>query len=309
MGKAARLQTAPTNGEDGAAPTSEDAEAMNVLADFAKRLAAVEAKVNNIAQEAVVVAVHPDENLLDIEVGGVVLEKVPFQTGRAAAIAKTYWLPEVGESGLLVCPGGNPGNALFMPAVNTAENPAPASDANQILIEAEGQGLKIDLGDGTELVISQEATELLRTEGTIKIKETATETERATGEIKDQVGVNAAILSAIGLNLLGAIFYNTGITTLQSPVGPVMFAPSPSPAVAPSAPSGSSPNSDGEATKTPPSQIANVGASGTITAAFTIPPLPVTVGALAGFTASTPVTLSLNLSNGTLTLQFPARDL
>ena len=103
---------------------------MNILADLSRRIAQLEAKVSNILQEAKVIKIHEDDNLLDIEVRGVKLERVPYLTWRAGANGKTYWVPEVGESGVLLCPDGQVGNAIFLPALNTKKNPAPDTDPN-----------------------------------------------------------------------------------------------------------------------------------------------------------------------------------
>ena len=103
---------------------------MNPLADFAQRIANLESKVSNMLQTGIVKAIRESDNLVDVEVRGVMLEKVPYLTWRAGSDGKSYWTPEVDESGMLLCPDGQAGNAVFLPALNTTANPAPESDVD-----------------------------------------------------------------------------------------------------------------------------------------------------------------------------------
>ena len=108
---------------------------MNILADLAQRVVALEAKQNTLILEAVVTRVRADENLVDVDVLGKPLKEIPYLTERAGKKGKTYWMPEVGESGLLLSPGGNIGNARFMPALNTNENEPLDNDPDKMIIE------------------------------------------------------------------------------------------------------------------------------------------------------------------------------
>ena len=101
----------------------------NVIANILERLAAVEAQQLNLLIMGTVVKLHEDKDLLDIQVGKVVLEELPYFTQRAGA-GKTYWMPSVGESGMLLVPSGDLGNAVFMPGHNTKNNPALEKDKN-----------------------------------------------------------------------------------------------------------------------------------------------------------------------------------
>ena len=102
----------------------------NVLAHLTQRIANLESRIQNVLQLAKVTVVHADTNLLDLEVREVMLENVPYLTMRAGAIGQTYWVPEVDELGVLLSPGGDVGNAIFLPALNYSTAPAPEMDVN-----------------------------------------------------------------------------------------------------------------------------------------------------------------------------------
>lgn len=143
----------------------------------------------------------------------------------------------------------------------------------------------------------------------IKIDGSETKIERNAGVYKEVVATNMNELSAILMNLIGAHFFPSGITTVQSPVGPCFFAPAPSPASPPSPPSGSSP-SDGKVTKIPASRVNGITVHGKrLTMSFTLPSIPVTTPAGPGTTTPTPLTLAFNIGSGELDLTFPAKDL
>ena len=102
----------------------------NALAHLTQRIANLENRLQNILQIAKVMEVDAATNLLTIEIRGVPLTSVPYLTMRAGTIGKTYWVPEVDELGVLLSPGGDVGNAIFLPALNYSTAPAPEMDVN-----------------------------------------------------------------------------------------------------------------------------------------------------------------------------------
>ena len=102
----------------------------NALAHITQRIANLENRLQNILQIAKVMEVDATTNLLTIEIRGVPLTQVPYLTMRAGTIGKTYWVPEVDELGVLLSPGGDVGNAIFLPALNYSTAPAPEMDVN-----------------------------------------------------------------------------------------------------------------------------------------------------------------------------------
>ena len=223
---------------------------MQTLADFAKRLAALEAIVNNLEQVGIVTAVHAEENLLDIEVRGVVLAKVPYMQMRAGTDGKTYWVPEVGESGIVFCPGGNVGNAIFLAGLNTEANPAPDSDPkvmhrifepnifekydgnkNEHLLSIEGDPTRTTNPDkiedklGTSVnKIDNTETEIKRTAGIVHVIVGTTRLEISSTAIKGFIaGIGKIAVTAGSVNVNGATFLGA-TTNLSAVVGGVSSA-------------------------------------------------------------------------------------
>ena len=283
---------------------------MNLLAQLTQRIADLEVKMQNILQYAKVTKVNDVTNLVDVLVRGVALKDVPYLTMRAGEKGMTYWVPEVGELGMLLSPAGNVGNAVFLPAVNYKDRAAPESDLNKVLrifdsdVKEEWDGND----DIYTLSVGGDATR---------------KTEKSPAKIEDKTGTAALTLETTGAklaaseqvileltavlaNLVGAHLFPTGMTTLQSPVGPVMFAPSPSPASPPSPPAGSEPDSDGNVTKTPASSISGVKVKSGSSITFTLPSIPCTTPSGPGTTTPTPITVSIT---GTENLEYPARSL
>ena len=128
---------------------------MNPLADFAQRIANLESKVSNILQEGIITKVRESDNLVDIEVRGVQMVKVPYLTWRTGD-GKSYWLPDPGESGMLLCADGQAGNAVFLPMLNTSANPAPLADTSKFRQDF-GNKLVIDVDNGIDSIVSSDA--------------------------------------------------------------------------------------------------------------------------------------------------------
>ena len=163
----------------------------NVIANILERLAAVEAQQLNLLIMGTVVKLHEDKDLLDIQVGKVVLEELPYFTQRAGA-GKTYWIPSVGESGMLLVPSGDLGNATFMSGHNTKNNPALEKDKNVVVRQWKpGYEERFNGNDNTHLLSIGSNVER-KTQGgaSPKIQEkvgTATRTTE-TAKIEDKTG-------------------------------------------------------------------------------------------------------------------------
>ena len=179
---------------------------MNILADHDARISDLESKVNTLVLDAIVVKVHEDDNLVDVEVMDVELENVPYLTQRAGADGKTYWVPEVGESGLLLSPGGNIGTARFMPAVNTKDNASLEKNKNIVIRQWKSQMEEKFDGDNNRHSLTLGPN-------------TKRETEAA-GKIKDSVGA-----TALTLETLKATLAHAGVKIEVTPLGVVITAP------------------------------------------------------------------------------------
>ena len=102
---------------------------MSVIPEILERLQRLEDRVEMLIMPATVLAVHADTNLLDVSIyEDLELHNVPYLTQRAGTNGQTYWVPEVGEAGMLLCPSGDVANARFMAAFNTTTVPAPETD-------------------------------------------------------------------------------------------------------------------------------------------------------------------------------------
>ena len=285
---------------------------MNTLEALVMRISELEKKLENLSRIAQVSKVHEDTGLVDVTFEGHEIKERPFMTMRAGE-DKTYWLPSVGELGALHSPSGELGNSFFVPGIFYKNFPVPETDENKIKrIFRDGMEEEIDVGAHSYKLTSGDSerfidrSEIKDKQGTSEIKIAGTETQikRETGKVKTVVGSNMIELTLILMNLLGAHFFPTGMTTLQSPVGPVFFAPASSPASAPPAPAGSAANSDGEVTKTPPSTISGIDVKTPSSLTFTLPAVPVSTGG-----ATVPTVITVSLTDGTLKLEFPARNL
>ena len=247
---------------------------MSFLADLTARVADLEARLQNILQIAKVKVVHDTENLLDVEVRGVMLEKVPWLTQRAGSNGQVYWVPEFNEVGLLLSPSGDVGNSVFLPALFYDTIPAPEMDQNimwrlftddayerwnfnddEYLLRIGGNATRQTNKDPAKIEDAAHDSKLTLEEGTAKLEassathvevdESGTAELAASGTAKlaiqatpgmaslEATAMAKLVLNAIVANLIGANFFPSGLTTLLSPVGPVVFLPSPVPASAP----------------------------------------------------------------------------
>ena len=279
---------------------------MDPITEIAYELQQTKTRLERMLQTGVVEAIHAEDGLVDATIDDITLERIPLYTTRAGA-DKTYWMPSVGEQGLVLAPSGNLANAMFFPALNSTENPVPETDAN-LVVRVWEDGAKESYDKGKHEYIFQIDENTLRKmiRGEIEDKVGNSRQIVDTTKVKSEVGTNIEELTAIVLNLIGAHLFPSGLTTLQSPVGPVMFAPGPTPATAPAPPAGSSPNTDGEVTKTPSSTISGVKIKATSNISLVLPAIPVTTPGGAGTT--TPGSYNATVT-GTIILEFPARAL
>ena len=189
---------------------------MKTLADLTARVADLEARLQNIKQIAKVTAVHADANLVDVEVRGVALTRIPCMTHRAGEKGKTYWLPEIGELGLLQSPGGDLGNAIFQPGLNYDMIPAPESDAN-IMLRVLDDGVKEEWNGNNDIHLLSVGTGAER------------KTEK-TGKIEDKTGTARLALEAGSAKLEATTtakisISSTGLTIELSPAVKIALGP------------------------------------------------------------------------------------
>ena len=81
-------------------------------------------RLENMLRVGIVTMIYPAEGLVDVAMEKITRKRVPVFTPRAGD-DKTYWMPSVGEQGLVISPSGDLANAMFMPALNSVLNPVP----------------------------------------------------------------------------------------------------------------------------------------------------------------------------------------
>lgn len=188
---------------------------MNILADLTSRIADLEARLENMLQLAKVTVVDDTTNLLDLEVRGVELTAVPYLTWRAGENGKSYWVPEVGEVGMLLSPAGDVGNAVFLPALNYQDAEAPESDSNIMLrIFKDGVEEKYDGNDDSYLLGVGSATRKTEKDGKI---------EDATGTSKLTLETSSAELAGSATAKIS--ISGTGVSVELSPAVKIALGP------------------------------------------------------------------------------------
>ena len=129
-------------------------------------------------------------------------------------------------------------------------------DKDEVLIEHNNSKVTLDGSkvfvehSGSEVTL--DSSKVLIKKGTFQIIVDGSKTRQETS------ATNYKELTAIVANIIGAHFYPAGLTTLVNAAGNCFFAPTPSPASAPSLPAGVESNSDGVVTKTPDEEIDDV---------------------------------------------------
>ena len=315
-----------------------------IVEQLASRISELENRLMNLCRIGQVAVVDPMTAKVDVTFEeGLTVQGIPFLTMRAGE-DQTYWLPSVGELGVMFCPSGDIANALFLPAIFYTDFPASDAMSGTVAkrifrgddphveeeVDTDANSWKLSSGDSDRFIDSDKVedkhtadnvnkidaseTKLSRGAGSIKIDGSETAIERAAGVIKAMAGMNTIELSAILANILGLHIYSTGLTTIMTAMGPGFFAPTPSPPVAPAPPAGSNPDADGNATQVPETTKANLSiTAGTIN--FTIPSLTVTVTGTAGpypivaTASSVPTPAQLNFTGNGITLVIPPEPL
>ena len=266
------------------------------IAQFDFRISELERQMSQVLQMVRVSKVYdspPDLGFVDVMLTtDLELKRRPIFTQRQGEDT-SFWLPSVNECGLLLSPSGDVGNSIYLHGIGFDGFPVQAPDGDPLKVHQN------TYRDGIKLIIDTETHTVQWENGTTKkIMER--------GKIEEDIGSNKEVLDAIAKTIIGAILYPTGVTTLQSPVGPVFFAPAPPPVSAPSPPAGSAPNSDGNVTKIPPSEVDSVAIRATSTLQLTLPAIPATVGGAIGTTSPGTYTATVT---GTVNLTYPARRL
>ena len=279
---------------------------MSYLVQVKEELADIQQRLQNMSRVCKVTAVDAKNLRVTVQIDPETeIPDVQFLAQRASD-NKTWWLPEVGESGLLSCPSGDLANAIFQPGLNTKDNVPPEAEPTQHVIEwANGDKEIHDYESNSHELSSGNSKRTLNREGVTLESAVDKKIEVNQKEAKVQIGSNEAILNAVAQAIVGALLFPTGVTNLQGATGPIFFTPSPPPASAPSPPAGTPTNAKGEVTGTPPTQINSVTVRVGSNLTLVLPAIPVVTSGGAGNT--TPGTYKANVT-GTLNITIPSRS-
>ena len=168
---------------------------------------------------------------------------------------------------------------------------------------------KVQDKHGTNLIkIDGSETLLERPQGKIKIDNAEILLQRAAGLIKQAVGSNSIEINTFVANIVGALFFGNGITTIQTSMGPGFFSKATTPGAPPPVTPDMAPDANGNATRIPPTTVTGVAMpAGSFT--FTLPPIPVVspTGTPLGVTSATPVVAAITGTG--ITLVIPGKAL
>jgi len=98
---------------------------MNADYSFAE----LERRLWNLLRPGVIAEADYGAAKVKIQSGDLVTGWIPWLTTRAAGDSD-WWAPEVGEQVLMLSPGGDPAQAVVLPALYQQAHPAPAADEN-----------------------------------------------------------------------------------------------------------------------------------------------------------------------------------
>jgi phage baseplate assembly protein V len=163
-----------------------------------------------------VVAVDHANRRVRIKSGEIETAWLPWPAGRAAGGKRRWDPPEVGEQGVMLAPGGDLRQAVFMPGVYQGDYDAPSSDPNKDTA-AYGDDTVIEYDRGTHTLLANlgdssftmNRSQIVLTIGATTLTMTAAGTTLAT----PQLTVDAAQSTFTGaVTVQGAFTYQAGMT-------------------------------------------------------------------------------------------------
>lgn len=81
-------------------------------------------RLENLLREGVVDSIDHAAGVCTVKSGELLTRPVKWIAARAGD-ARTWWAPSVGEQVMLLCPGGEPGRAVVLPAIYSSASPRP----------------------------------------------------------------------------------------------------------------------------------------------------------------------------------------
>ena len=198
---------------------------MKNLSKLTARVADLERRLETMQQLAKVSSIDEANHRVNVKIRNLELKGLPFLTWRAGSEAKTYWVPEVGELGLLMCPAGDVGNAFFMPALFYADSEAPESNKNIMLrifsdgVEEKWDGdddtYTLSIGTGTERKVEKTSGKIEDKTGTAKLtlERAGTAKFEASPAVKIELTATGVVITAPEVNIVAATLKWNGVPT------------------------------------------------------------------------------------------------
>ena len=202
-----------------------------IIEQLASRVSELENRLMNLCRIGQVEAVDPMTAKVDVTFEeGLTVQGVPFLTMRAGE-DQTYWLPSVGELGVLLAPSGDIANSLFLPAIFYTDFPASDAMSGTVAkrifrgddphveeeVDTDANSCKLSSGDSERFIDSGKIED--------KVMMTRLVIE-ATGITLYVAGIGRIQVTAASVNVGGATFAN-GVTNMITPTGPVTYPPVP----------------------------------------------------------------------------------
>ena len=180
------------------------------LPDMERRLA-------NTVRLGSVMAVDHAKRRVRIKSGEIESDWLPWPAGRAASGKRKWDAPEVGEQGMLVAPGGDLRQAVFLPGVYQSSYDAPSSDPNKDnTTYGDGTVVEYDRGTHTLLVDLTGGVSITADRSHIELKigaTTLTLTASGTTLQTPQLTVQAAQSTFTGaVTVQGLLTYSAGLS-------------------------------------------------------------------------------------------------
>lgn len=101
-------------------------------------------RLENLLREGVVASVDHSAGVCTVKSGELLTRPVKWIAARAGD-ARTWWAPSVGEQVMLLCPGGELGRAVVLPAIYSTASPRPdGADTAQVTSYPDGALVSYD---------------------------------------------------------------------------------------------------------------------------------------------------------------------
>lgn len=136
--------------------------------DLAFRVSELERRLVNLLRRGVIAETDPANARARVRSGELLTAWLPWITTRAGG-DRSWWAPEPGEAVMLLCPEGEPGLGVILPALYSTGAPAPAASADiHRTVHGDGSSVTVDRA-AKRVVIDLPGDLVIRAGGTIHV--------------------------------------------------------------------------------------------------------------------------------------------